>query len=162
MLSRLPEIDDDSRKHKEVDLKKEIWLQTLPSCVRVLQHNTDEMSMDDLSTLADEIMMSQNAARHDTSRRTLDAMPVRRTPDAMPVQGPTETNTDDVAPVQRANWYSNHNRFHATLESNGLYSYHKFGNHAQKCISGVDGFQKTSQAVVSRENGRPFATTTSL
>ena len=36
MLSRLPETDEDS-KNKEVDLKKEIWLQTLPSCVRVFQ-----------------------------------------------------------------------------------------------------------------------------
>ena len=151
MLSRLPETDEDS-KNKEVDLKKEIWLQTLPSCVRVLLHNTDEMSMDDLSTLADEIMMSQNAARHDTPRclppdvmhvrrtpdvmpvrrtpdvmpvrRTPDVMPVRRTPDAMPALRPAETNTDDVAPVQRANWYANHNQFHATLESNGLCSYH--------------------------------------
>ena len=162
MLSRLPEIEEDSKKHKEISLKKEIWLQTLPSCVRVLMHNTDEMSMDDLSTLADEIMMSQNAARQDTSRclppdvmhvrktpdvmhvrrtpdvmpvrrtpdvmpvrRTPDVMPVRRTPDvmpargtpdAMPVQGDAETNTDDVTPVQQANWYANHNQFHATLE----------------------------------------------
>ena len=61
MLSRLPETDVSF-------LKKEIWLQTLPSCVRVLLHNTDEKSMDVLSTLADEIMMSQNAACHDTSR----------------------------------------------------------------------------------------------
>ena len=94
MLSHLPEIDEDSKKHK-VDPKKEIWRQTLPSCIRVLLHNTDEMSMDDLSTLADEIMMSQNAVRHDTSRclppdgmhvqRTTDVMPVRRPPDIMPV-----------------------------------------------------------------------------
>ena len=163
MLSHLPETDEDS-KNKEVDLKKEIWLQTLPSCVRVLLHNTDEKSTDDLSTLADEIMISQNAACHDTSRhltpgvthvqrtpdvmhvprtpdvtparRTPDFMPVRRTPDAMPALRPAETNTDDVAPVQRANWYANHNQFHATLESNGLCSYHnKFGNRARKCIS---------------------------
>ena len=105
MLSRLPETDEDS-KNKEVDLKKEIWLQTLPSCVRVLLHNTDEKSMDDLSTLADEIMMSKNAACHDTSRclppdvmyvrRTPDVMPVRRTPDVTPVRG-----TPDVTPVRR-------------------------------------------------------------
>ena len=55
MLSRLPETDEDS-KNKEVDPKKEIWLQTLPSCVRVFLHNTDEKSMDDLSALADEII----------------------------------------------------------------------------------------------------------
>ena len=182
MLSRLPETDEDSKKHKEIDLKKEIWLQTLPSCVRVLMHNTDEMSMDDLSTLADEIMMSQNAARHDTSRcllpdvmhdrrtpdvmpvrrtpdvmpvrrtpdvmparRTPDVMPARRTPDAMPFQGAAETNTDDVTPVQRANWYANHNQFHATLESNGLCSYYnKFGNRAKKCITGCRWFSKNS------------------
>ena len=60
-------------------------------------HSTDEMSMDDLSTLADEIMMSQNAARHDTSRRLPpDEMPVRRTPDVMPVR-----RTPDVMPVRR-------------------------------------------------------------
>ena len=164
MLSGLPEIDEDSKKHKEIDLKKEIWLQTLPSCIRVLMHNTDEMSMDDLSTLADEIMMSQNAARHDTSRclpsdvmpvrrtpdvmparRTPDVMPARRTPDAMPFQRAAETNTDDVTPVQRANWYANHNQFHATLESNGLCSYHnKFGNRAKKCITDCRWFSKNS------------------
>ena len=163
MLSRLPETDEDS-KNKEVDLKKETWLQTLPSCARVLLHNTDAKSTDDLSTLADEIMMSQNAACHDTSRcltpgvmhvrrtpdvkhvpRTPDVMPVRRTPDVMPVQRtrdampalrPAETSTHDVAPVQRANRYANHNQFHATLESNGLCSYHnKFKNRARKYIS---------------------------
>ena len=26
MLSRLPEIDEDSKEHKEVELKKDIWL----------------------------------------------------------------------------------------------------------------------------------------
>ena len=193
MLSRLPETDEDS-KNKEVDLKKEIWLQTLPSCVRVLLHNTDEKSMDDLSTLADEIMMSKNAACHDTSRclppdvmyvrrtpdvtpvrktpdvtpvrrtpdvtsvrrtpdvtpvrRTPDVTPVRRTPDVTPVRRtpvmprPAET-TDDLVPVQRANWHANHNQFHATLESNGLCSYHnKFGNRARKCISGCRWFSK--------------------
>ena len=45
MLSHLPETDEVS-KNKEVDMKKKIWLQTLPSCVRVLLHNTDEKSMD--------------------------------------------------------------------------------------------------------------------
>ena len=105
MLSRLPKIDEDSKKHN-VDLKKKIWQQTLPSCIRVLLHNTDEMSIDYLSTLADEIMMSQNAARHDTSRclppdgmhvrKTPDVMPIRRPPDVMPVR-----RTPDIMPVRR-------------------------------------------------------------
>ena len=83
-------------------------------------------------------------------RRTPDVTPVRRTPDVMPrpaetcrdLPRPAET-TDDVVPVQRANWYANHNQFHATLESNGLCSYHnKFGNRARKCISGCRWFSK--------------------
>ena len=72
-------------------------------------------------------------------RRTPDVTPVRRTPDVMP--RPAET-TDDVVPVQRANWHANHNQFHATLESNGLCSYHKFRNRARKCISGCRWFSK--------------------
>ena len=86
-------------------------------------------------------------------RRTPDVTPVRRTPDVMP--RPAET-TDDVVPVQRANWHANHNQFHATLESNGLCSYHnKFGNRARKCISGCRWFSKNFTS------GR-FTTTTSF
>ena len=61
-LSRLPEVDAVSKQHKEVDLKKEIWLQSLPSSVRVLLRNTDDKSMDELSSLADDITISQKAA----------------------------------------------------------------------------------------------------
>ena len=61
-LSRLPEVDAVSKQHKEVDLKKEIWLQSLPSSVTVLLRNTDDKSMDELSSLADDITMSQKAA----------------------------------------------------------------------------------------------------
>ena len=71
-LSRLPDVDDNTLKHKEVDLKKEIWLQSLPSCVRVLLYNTNEKSMADLSILADEIMMSQNAAHRQLYQQQLN------------------------------------------------------------------------------------------
>ena len=57
-LSRLPEVDDVSKQNKEVDLKKEIWLQSLPSSVRVLLHNTDDKPMIELSSQADDITMS--------------------------------------------------------------------------------------------------------
>ena len=71
--------------------------------------------MDDLSTLADEIM-SQNAACHDTSRclppdvmyvqRTPDGMPVRRTPDVTPVRRtpdvmPRPAETTDACPTSQ-------------------------------------------------------------
>ena len=169
MLSRLPETDEDS-KNKEVDLKKEIWLQTLSSCVRVLLHNTDEKSkhyigrrdydvtecclprylpMSTSRCLPPDVMYVRRTPDVTPVRRTPDVTPVRRTPDVTPVRRtpdvmprPAET-TDDVVPVQRANWHANHNQFHATLESNGLCSYHnKFGNRARKCISGCRWFSK--------------------
>ena len=89
-LSRLPDVDDNSLLHKEVDLKKEIWLQSLPICVRVLLHNTDEKSMAHLSTLADEIMMSQNAAHRSIVSTAVEQQ-----------QQHPEVNTDDVMPVWR-------------------------------------------------------------
>ena len=89
-LSRLPEIDDNSQQHEEVDLKKEIWLQSLPSCVRVLLHNTDEKSMVDLSTLADEIFTSQNAAHRSTVLTAVEQQ-----------QQHPEVYTDDVMSAQR-------------------------------------------------------------
>ena len=107
---------------------------------------------------------------HDVTpaRRTPDVAPVRRTPDVTPVRRtpdvmlrPAET-TDDVVPVQRANWHANHNQFHATQNQMVCAATTSLEIVQGNVSQAVDGFQKTSQAVVSRGNGRPFTTTTSL
>ena len=128
MLIRLPETDEDS-KNKEVDLEKEIWLQTLPSCVRVLLHNTDEMFMDDLSTLADEIMMSQNAARHDTSR--CDARPKNSRCDACP-----KNSRCDACPMPA-------DVRHPLLEADFLSHYSLMVDVARHRLLNIDSFTST-------------------
>ena len=76
-LSRLPEVDDFSKQNKEVDLKKEIWLQSLPSSVRVLLHNTDDKLMIELSnSQADDITMIQNSTRHQAVSPSVSLFPV--------------------------------------------------------------------------------------
>ena len=135
-LSRLPDVDDKSLQHKEVDLKKEIWLQSLPSCVRVLLHNTDEKSMTDLSTLADEILMSQNAAHRSTVSTATEQQ-----------QQHPEVYTDDVMPVWRVGKHTERSQFRAIIESDGLCSYHKkFGSSARRCVHGCKWTSKNSRS----------------
>ena len=134
-LSRLPDVDDNSLKHKEVDLKKEIWLQSLPSCVRVLLYNTDEKSMADLSILADEIMMSQNAAIRSTVSTATEQQ-----------QQHPEVNTDDIMPVWRVPKHTERSQFCAIIESDGLCSYHKkFDSSARRCVPGCKWTSKNSR-----------------
>ena len=125
-LSRLPEMDDNSQQHKEVDLKKEIWLQSLPSCVRVLLHNTDEKSMVDLSTLADEILMSQNSAHRSTVSTAVEQQ-----------QQHPEVYTDDVMSAQRFGKHTERSQFRAMIEPDGICTYHKkFVSSARSCVHG--------------------------
>ena len=99
-LSRLPEVDEVTKQHKDVDLKKEIWLQSLPSSVRVLLHNTDDKSMDELSTLADDITTSQNAVRSPT----VSTAAVR------------QHNIDDVMPIQQDGTHTERVEVSTTIE----------------------------------------------
>ena len=130
-LSRLPEVDAVSKQNKEVDLKKEIWLQSLPNSIRVLLHNTDDKTMDELSALADDITTSQNATRrHEV---TTSAVPLP--PAAI----------DDVQIVRQNLKHKEH--VHACLLPNGLCSYHKrFGHAARNCIHGCNWTQKNSRS----------------
>ena len=135
-LSRLPEIDDNSQQHKEVDLNKEIWQQSLPSCVRVLLHNTDEKSMVDLPTLADEILMSQNAAHRSTVSTAVEQQ-----------QQHPEVYTDDVMSAQRFGKHTERSQFRAMIEPDGICTYHKnFGSSARSCVHGCKWTSKNSRS----------------
>ena len=127
-LSRLPEVDDVSKQNKEVDLKKEIWLQSLPSSVRVLLHNTDDKPMIELSSQADDITMSQNSTRHQAVSTSVSLFP--------------STGSDDVQLVRQDKHVK---QFHATIQPDGVCSYHKkFGNAARNCIRGCKWAPKNS------------------
>ena len=130
-LSRLPEVDEVTKQHKEVDMKKEIWLQSLPSSVRVLLHNTDDKSMDELSTLADNITTSQNAVRSPTVSNTA----VR------------QHNIDDVMPVRQEGTHTERVEVRAPIESGRLCYYHRrFGSSARYCEKGCTWSPKNSRS----------------
>ena len=132
--SRLPEVDAVSKQHKEVDLKKEIWLQSLPSSVRVLLRNTDDKSMDELSSLADDITISQKAA----------CLPTVST--AVEQQQHIETSIDDVMPVRQVSTHTEQ-QVHAPTESGRLCYYHRrFGSDARYCAKGCKWSSKNSRS----------------
>ena len=146
-LSRLLEVDDVSKQNKEVDLKKEIWLQSPLNSIRTLLHNTDDKTMDELSELADDITTSQNA----THRHAVSTSAVPLPPTAL----------NDIQIVRQNIKYTE--QFHECLLPNGLCSYHKrFGHAARNCIQGCNWTQKNPEAVVSRENGCQRSTSPSL
>ena len=130
-LSRLPEVDEVTKQHKEVDMKKEIWLQSLPSSVRVLLHNTDDKSMDELSTLADNITTSQNAVHSPTVSNTA----VR------------QHNIDEVMPVRQEGAHTERVEVRAPIESGRLCYYHRrFGSDARYCEKGCTWSPKNSRS----------------
>ena len=125
-LSRLPQVDETTKQHKEVDLKKEIWLQTLPCNIRASMHDTDQ-SVETLTKLADELAASQKAARF---------------------QSVLTSQIEDDTPDHIAQVRSKTPKtfFNATLDKEGICSYHKkFKESARKCIDGCKWAAKNAQ-----------------
>ena len=143
-LSRLPEVDEVTEQHKKVDLKKEIWLQSLPSSVRVLLHNTDDKSMDELSTLADTINTSQNALRSPTVSTTVVRQQQHRN------TAVRQHNIDDVMPVWQDGTHTDRvprlSLVDSATTTGGLVVMHDTARRA------AHGLQKTPEAAASKEN----------
>ena len=140
-LSRLPEVDEVTKQHMEVDLKKEIWLQSLPSSVRVLLHNTDDKSMDELSTLADTITTSQNALRSPTVSTTVVRQQQHRN------TAVRQHNIDDVMPDRQDGTHTDRVEVRAPIESGRLCYYHRrFGSDARYCQKGCTWSPKNSRS----------------
>lgn len=59
-LAMLPDLDPETKKPRQVDLFRELWLQRLPPNVRSALHEADDSPMDDLIKKADNLI---NAAR---------------------------------------------------------------------------------------------------
>ena len=148
-LSRLPEVDAVSKQHKEVDLKKEIWLKSLPSCVRVLLRNTDDKSMGELSSLADDITMSQKAACFPTVSTAVEQ------------QEHLETTIDDVMPVRQVGTHTEQQVLALSLVDSATTTGGSAVMH-DTAPRAANGLQKTPEAAVSKENGRQRFTPSSL
>ena len=129
-LSRLPEVDAVSKQHKEVDLKKEIWLQSLPSSVRVQLRNTDDKSI--------------TCRRHHNV--TEDSFCLLTVSTAVEHQQHLETNIDDVMPVRQVGTHTE-GHVRAPTKSGRLCYYHRrFGSDARYCTKGCKWSPKKSRS----------------
>ena len=139
-LCRLQILDPATNKYKEIDLKKEIWLATLPSNIRALLHDTDADSMENLITRADALIETHkicrpspvpsvasaepNGAECDDELNAIYRPPTRTTPRR------TQYYTPRRGPFQAP-------PFQATITPAGICSYHdRFKNNAGNCMEG--------------------------
>ena len=135
-LCRLPDTDPITGKHKEVDLKKEIWLQSLPDYVRRLLHDVD-LPIDDLITKADALL---------EAHRSSQLAP----PNFAAATSPTDIGSDDIFaarqhPSRRRIEYSN--KPLSVITESGLCGYHRqFGAKARSCVPGCQWKPKNAIA----------------
>ena len=123
-LCRLPK-KDASGNYQQVDLKKEVWLRTLPSHVREQLHNTDDTDVNYLVDTADKIMEAHRQAQRQTT--------IASATDAEDQPGEANAATATKTPTRRPQ----RPFFNATIDENGICSYHaRFGANARRCIRG--------------------------
>ena len=133
-LVRLP-TKDGSGNYEEIDIKKELWLQTLPNHIRALLHDTDATPIADLIKKADALIESRRLSRNvhhevssveTTSDHDIEAMAVR--PNHHIKTGHRRWARDNTVAPQRAT---------PLLNQSGICRYHaKFGNTARNCSEG--------------------------
>ena len=132
-LCRLPEIDPTTQRARELDIKKELWLQTLPAAIRTLLHDTDANKIDDLTKKADSILESQRHSRPSLPISSVDSGPEDSADEIIASAGPQRQSSkrysrDKDRPRQPPRSHFN---------ENGICSYHqRFGQRAKNCLDG--------------------------
>jgi hypothetical protein len=130
-LCRLPTTTGppDDQKYEEVDLKKEIWLMSLPQHVRTMLQDTSG-AITDLVRRADTLLEI-----HRTSQR----QPHISTASAESLDSECDTCSAQPRRPGRTGTPKDRNRrpFAASLNHSGICSYHtKFGDAARNCLDG--------------------------
>ena len=135
-LARLPEKDPTTGNYKQVDLMRELWLQTLPSPVRAALHDSTSLEMSVLVKKADDLLnaakaaQSQNLQSGITSAEPGAVYAIERTA-AAPGQQTRQQMQD------RQNRRRSGTTFRAVILESGICSYHsRFGDKARNYIPG--------------------------
>lgn len=127
-LCRLPVTDVDG-KYKEIDLKKELWLQTLPDHVRKLLYNTDSTPIADLVKTADALLEAHRQTQRQVASVASAEPPATDDPDDVYAALPRKNDRNAKDQPRRS--------FQAVLNKSGICTYHeKFGASARKCLNG--------------------------
>lgn len=145
LLLRLDEIDENGIP-KEVDLKRELWLQHLPEPIRAGLHNSSYLSMENLLQKADNLQISNRSAIKRANN--IPVICTMASHYSNNLQSDDESNSTDipVSPVLKArqrkttvkaniqkNPHRNNDR-NNTNDSSDLCFYHrKWGSYAKYC-----------------------------
>ena len=62
-LARLPKKDTTTSNYKQVDLMRDLWLQTLLSPIRAALHDSTSLEMSVLMKIADDLLNAAKAAQ---------------------------------------------------------------------------------------------------
>ena len=118
-LATLPAKDSNGQL-KQVDLMREIWLQTLPTAIRAALHDYEDLDMDELVKKADSLLDAARASRNNSAIQAA----LCRDDDINAVRIKPKLNNKPVP-------------FRASLLESGLFAYHdKYGQLARKCVQG--------------------------
>lgn len=118
-LARLPTIDPVTGQHRQVDLMRELWLQTLPSAVRAALPDAADLPMSVLIETADKLI--------DATKASLSPSHI----------GAVADFDHELHAVFKQQHYQNRKRFDAKILPSGLCIYHsKFGPRARNCVPG--------------------------
>lgn len=145
-LCRLPALDIDDAKPSEIDLKKEIWLQCLPSHIRSLLHGAATSKIDHLTKKADALIdasrMSGNMPDISTVQENVlpSSAGITRSPSvsADRPQWDKSDQTPDISAIRPrpTESYKQRPKF-GKLTSSGICTYHlRFGERAKSCVDG--------------------------
>jgi hypothetical protein len=129
-LCRLPE--DNASGRPEVDLKKEIWLQCLPSHVRSLLNDAEKTPMEKLVKKADSLSLAHKEAQ---TKRTIASAELD-----------TEAEqADEIAAVRPPPNHQQRRKYKAAHNTGQICTYHqRFGDRARKCAEGCTWKSKNS------------------
>lgn len=119
-LARLPTIDPTTKGYRQVDLMKELFLQTLPSSVRAALPDADALEMTALVKRADDLIDAANASQRST-----------------PISAVAEPPISDTSAVDRAPRRHRLDPRPGLLLASGRCFYHeKYGAKARNCSPG--------------------------
>ena len=149
-LSRLNEIDPATGKLKEIDLRREIFLQRLPDTIRAALPEAEDASIIDLVEKADKLLVAGRASR---CRRHQPIHEVQN--EEMNIAAAYPGRLPRQASRQQRGQQPPHDVKLSSLTSSGLCGYHhKFQHNARKCAPGCVWHQLQALAPKNGEAGR--------
>lgn len=133
-LARLPGTDATTGKAPQIDLMRELWLQSIPSSVRAALHDSDDLPMADLIKKADDLITSTRASQKPTPVCFTEPRPTDEDSDVHAVH---RQSSGGRQPPPDKKGQGRHTGPRGHLLASGICSYHdRYGDAARNCLTG--------------------------